>query len=154
MSTTGDTGSISVIIPVKNGATTIGQCLEALFGQSVRQRMEVILIDSGSTDGTLEIAAGFPVKIVRIEPAGFDHGLTRNLAVGHATGDLVYLTVQDARLADARALERMAAWFRDPAVMAVCGIQGVPHEKDTNPVYWYRPVSAPTVDRLQFPGPD
>ena len=46
---------VSVVIPVKNGIDTLPSCLDGLFRQTVKDQMEVIVIDSGSTDGTLEL---------------------------------------------------------------------------------------------------
>jgi rhamnosyltransferase len=143
---------VSVVIPVKNGASTIGQCLEALYAQTLARQMEVILIDSGSTDDTAAIAARFPVRVITIPAETFNHGLTRNLGTENTKGGLVYFTVQDARLSAVDALERMATHFRDAAVMGVCGRQAIPWEKDKNPVQWYRPVSQPEITRYQFTG--
>jgi rhamnosyltransferase len=145
---------ISVVIPVKNGVATIKRCLEALFAQSVADNMEIIVLDSGSTDGTLNIARQFPVTVIDINPAEFNHGLTRNEGVKNSKGEFVYFTVQDAALADATALERMLRHFADPNVVGVCGNQGVPHDKDKNPVTWYSPIDAPTVTRIHFPAPE
>ena len=55
--------SISVIIPVKNGAGKIKQCLDAVFSQSHMPR-EVLVIDGHSTDETVERARAFPIKIL------------------------------------------------------------------------------------------
>lgn len=131
----------------------MGACLEAIFSQSVAPALEVIIIDSGSADDSITIAKRFNTRIISIDPATFNHGETRNLGVAHASGNLVYLTVQDARLADSGALERMAAHFSDNSVMAVCGNQGAPHEKDKNPVDWYRAVSKPGIEKLHFDTP-
>ncbi len=142
---------ISVVIPVKNGALTIRPCLDALFAQSVAGNMELIVLDSGSTDGTTEIVRQYPVQLIPIDPASFNHGLTRNEGAKLTKGSLIYYTVQDAVLADTRALEKMAEHFADPAVAGVCGNQGVPHDPDKNPVVWYKPISNPTVERIHFP---
>ena len=53
---------ISVVIPVKNMAGKIEQCLKAVFAQSLPP-YEVVVVDGRSTDGTAERAQNFPVKI-------------------------------------------------------------------------------------------
>lgn len=58
-----DEPKISVIIPVKNEASKIEQCLEAVCSQSCKPH-EVIVVDGHSTDGTVEKASKFPVKIL------------------------------------------------------------------------------------------
>jgi rhamnosyltransferase len=145
---------ISVIIPVKNGEATIGNCLNALFKQTIASQIEIIIIDSGSTDDTLNILKGYNVRLLSIDPSTFNHGLTRNLGVQHAQGEFLYFTVQDACLSTNDALENMVRHFTDEQVAGVCGNQGTPHDKDKNPVYWYKPISAPTVNRYQFKSPE
>jgi len=132
--------SISVIIPVKNGASTLERCLKSICNQS-RKPDEIIVIDSASQDNSRQIALQFGAKVIDIRPEEFDHGLTRNLGVQRATSNLVYLTVQDAWIDDDSLFQRMAAHFDDPEVMAVTGHQAVPHEKDKNPVRWYHRYS-------------
>lgn len=136
---------ISVVIPVKNGAATLSQCLESLRKQTIGSSLEIIIADSMSTDGSREIALSYGAQIVDIPNGTFDHGLTRNKGVQAAEGDLIYLTVQDAWISDTGMLERMASHFKDVLVKAVVGHQAVPHEKDKNPYIWYRPISAPSV---------
>lgn len=72
-------GSISVVIPVRDEAAKIAACTEGILSQTV-QVSEIIVVDSGSTDGTLEILARYPqVWIVRIRPAGFNRGEWQNV---------------------------------------------------------------------------
>lgn len=142
--------SVSVLIPVLNGARTIASCIEGVLSQTVRVR-EIIVVDSGSTDGSLELMARYPaVRVIRIDAADFNHGETRNLGVRAATGDWVALTVQDARPVDDLWLERLFEGVTDDQVVAVCGSQVVPHDRDKNPVEWFRPVSEPRLTRVQF----
>ena len=59
--------TVSVIIPVRNEAKRIRQCIEGILKQTVPVQ-EIIVIDSGSTDGTLEILMEFPeVDVVEID---------------------------------------------------------------------------------------
>jgi rhamnosyltransferase len=142
--------SISVVIPVKNEAAKIAACLDGILQQTVQVR-EIIVVDSGSTDGTLEILARYPeVRTIRIDPADFNHGETRNLGVRAATGDWVVMTVGDARAASTMWIEHLLEGVVDDQVVAVCGSQAVPHERDKNPVEWFRPVTAPRLKRVEF----
>jgi len=84
---------ISVVIPVKNGGKTIKECLDGIFTQSLAHMVEVILIDSGSTDNTLDIARKYPVQITRIHPSAYNHGETRNLGAEIAKGEFIVYTV-------------------------------------------------------------
>lgn len=77
---------------------------------------EVIVIDSGSTDGTKERLSRYPVKLIEISPDSFSHGGTRNLGASVANNEiLVYLT-QDAIPADDMCLARLIAPLKDPDI--------------------------------------
>ncbi len=143
----------SVVIPVKNGAATLGACLEGIFAQESAGELEVIIIDSGSTDGSMAVARRFPVRLHQIAPEEFNHGDTRNLGARIARGEFVVMTVQDAVPNNAHWLRTLAAPFADPDVAGVCGQQIVPCDPDKNPLAWFRPVSEPETRKLRFPEP-
>lgn len=89
--------SVSIVIPAKNGRPTIGPCLDAVLAQEYDGAVDVLVVDSGSTDGTLDdIAARPSVKLHRIHPSAFDHGDTRNLGAGMTRGEAIVFLVQDA----------------------------------------------------------
>src|ERR1700680_723133 len=64
---------ISVVIPTKNAGSNIEQLLRRLRSQRGVKDMEVIVVDSGSTDGTLAVAERGVMKLVRIAPGEFTH---------------------------------------------------------------------------------
>ena len=131
----------SIVIPVKNGDYWLEKLLDRLVQQTLFPRSEILVIDSGSTDRSLEIIGRYPVRLIQIPPAEFNHGMTRNLGAREAKGEYVVMTVQDAVPESDRWLERFLEGFRNDRVVAVCGQQVVPHERDKNPVLWFRPVS-------------
>lgn len=145
---------VSVIIPVKNEALKIKDCINSILSQSIPV-IEIIVIDSGSTDGTIELLKLYPqVKLIQISPSQFNHGSTRNLGVQHAKGDYVLLTVGDAKAYNNKWIEELLNGFVDIDVVAVCGQQVVPHDTDKNPVDWFRPYSIPQLERYQFQQPN
>jgi rhamnosyltransferase len=87
---------VSVVIPTLNGGREFRACLAAVRRQELDRPYEVICIDSGSTDGTLEACREFGVRLLQIEKATFNHGLTRNAAIRAAEGEYVALLTQDA----------------------------------------------------------
>ena len=87
---------VSVVIPTRNGAATLPALLDALWQQRTARPIEIIAVDSGSTDGTVEILQRRVHHLLRVAPDEFDHGLTRNIGIDRAGGDLVVLLVQDA----------------------------------------------------------
>lgn len=142
--------TVSVVIPVKNEGKKIRKCLEGILSQSV-QVAEILVIDSGSTDGTQAIVREFPLaRLIEIAPETFNHGGTRNLGIREAKGDFVLMTVGDAWPVDRFWIEELLKGFTDEQVVAVCGQQVVPHEKDKNPVEWFRPQSQPGMTRYEF----
>jgi len=144
---------ISIVIPVKNGSSTLRSCLDGIFTQTLIHSTEVIVIDSGSSDGTLEILKTYPVKVHQIEPREFNHGSTRNLGVSLSKGRFVVMTVQDATPADDKWLETMLRHFDDPMVAGVCGQQIVRHDADKNPLQWFKPQGEADVIRYRFEDP-
>lgn len=133
---------ISVIVPVKNGADTLGRCLQSLHEQTVKD-LDIIIFDSESTDNSVAIAKKFGATVYNIPASTFNHGLTRNDAVKIAKGEFCFFTVQDAWLAEIDMLQKMADHFKDAEVMGVVGHQAVPHEKDKNPLLWFKRFSEP-----------
>lgn len=142
---------ISVVIPVKNGAATLVKCLNAFKQQTIAEQIEIIVLDSMSTDNSREIAKSFGAKIISIMLSDFNHGLTRNVGVDYAVGELLYFTVQDAYLAENNQLEKMAAHFNNLELQAVVGMQATPHDKDKNPARWFKRSSKPETVYRHFP---
>lgn len=143
--------NISIVIPVKNGMDTLPEVIDGIQKQTLFPECEVVVVDSGSTDGSVDFLNQFSfVRVISIDPKTFNHGTTRNLGVQHAKGDFVVMTVQDAVPSDNSWLEIMLRHFDDEQVAGVCGQQIVPHDADKNPHEWFRPQSKPTTKRVQF----
>jgi hypothetical protein len=87
------TMDVSIVIRSKNEERFIGEVLEGLFGQEFGGTFEVIILDSGSRDGTLEIARKFPVAVYSMSPEEFTFGRALNRGAQIAKGDyVVYLS--------------------------------------------------------------
>ncbi|WP_179317361.1 glycosyltransferase family 2 protein [Winogradskyella undariae] len=141
---------ISIVIPVKNGIATIKACLDAIFAQTLIEETEVIIIDSGSTDGTLEIIKDYAIRLYKIPPKNFNHGSTRNYGVSLAKGEFVVMTVQDAIATNDNWLKQMLYHFDDNTVAGVCGMQMIPQKQSINPFEWTRPISQPNIRSFQY----
>jgi rhamnosyltransferase len=87
---------ITVVIPTLNAGPGFAACLERVLAQKSDLPFDVVIVDSGSTDETLAIAARFPLRLQRIPRATFNHGLTRNAGLALAGGRVGVLLVQDA----------------------------------------------------------
>ena len=69
---------VSIVIPTKNGGHLFEKVLDAVFKQKTEYEYEVICVDSGSKDGTLDVIRKYPCRLFQIEPSEFGHGKTRN----------------------------------------------------------------------------
>jgi rhamnosyltransferase len=87
---------VSIVVPTRNGAATLPALLDSIAGQRVDFPIEVVAVDSASTDGTPALLERRVDRLIRISADAFDHGLTRNLAIEQARGELIVLLVQDA----------------------------------------------------------
>ena len=84
---------VTIVIPAKNGGELFDKVLAKVFEQETKYEYEVICVDSGSTDSTLDIIKKYPCKLYEIAPSEFGHGKTRNYGAGKGTGEfIVFLT--------------------------------------------------------------
>jgi O-antigen biosynthesis protein len=88
--------SVTVAIPVLNGAAYLDEVLSAVRGQHVDVPVELLVVDSGSIDASLEIAQRHGATVIEIPQEEFSHGGTRNLAIERSSGDVVAFLTQDA----------------------------------------------------------
>ena len=102
---------MTVAIPVKDGARYLREVLTATFGQTIDVELEVLVIDSGSRDGSQGIATRAGARVVEIPAHEFGHGRTRNLAFQLARGRYVAFLTQDATPAHDRWLEHLVSAF-------------------------------------------
>ncbi len=118
---------VSVVIPTLNAGPRFEDLLRSISAQEGDFEREVFVVDSGSTDGTVELARRYGATVHRIDKRGFNHGATRNLGISLTSGEYVALTVQDAVPLDERWLSTMVENLeRDEQVAGVYGRQ-VPH---------------------------
>ncbi len=112
---------ISVITAIFNNRDTVAQALDSVLAQS-HPAVELIVIDGGSTDGTLEVLQGYADRLA-VLVSERDHGIydALNKGIARASGDAVGFLHSDDLFADATVLARIAAAFTDPGVDAVYG---------------------------------
>jgi len=88
--------AVSVVVPTYNAGHEFYWLLRKLKAQQGLARVEVVVVDSGSSDGTPELAEQMGCTVVRIPSEAFSHSYARNTGADHATGDFFLFTVQDA----------------------------------------------------------
>jgi len=113
----------SVVIPTKNAGPQLGNVLNALNAQQTTWPFEVLVVDSGSTDGTVELVKRYPlVRLIQISASEFGHGKTRNFAIANTTGAFVAMLTQDALPASSTWLAALVAAIElDPKIAGVFG---------------------------------
>lgn len=90
-------GSATVAILTFNGQKYMRRILDVVSAQDFDGDVEILVIDSGSTDSTLEIVASFPhVRLHCIPNEEFGHGKTRNLAAQMGNGEFIAFLTHDA----------------------------------------------------------
>lgn len=111
--------TVSIVIPVYNGARTIGQCLESLLQQNYpRSAYEIIVVENGSTDSTAQIVAGYPVRLVHCAQRG--PAAARNMGIAMSSADIVAFIDADC-VATRDWLAELVRPYEDPAVGATGG---------------------------------
>lgn len=122
--------SVSVVIPVKDGARYLAEVFAGLAAQSVEH--DVLVIDSGSRDGSVALARAAGARVHEIAPREFGHGRTRNLGMRLTSGRFVAFLTQDATPLPGWLAALLAGFALDDRVGAVYG----PHRPrpDTPPM--------------------
>jgi rhamnosyltransferase len=119
---------ISVVIPVKNGEKYLDSMLKSVFSQDVNFKFEVIIVDSGSKDKTLDTIKKYPVILYQIKEEDFNHGLTRNFGISKASGRYVILMTQDTIPCDKHWMEKLINNLECDYRVAGTYSRQVPHE--------------------------
>lgn len=139
---------LSIVIPVRNGGADLERCLDAIDRQEISDEVEVIVVDSGSTDDSVAVARSHGATLLEIPFESFTHGGSRNLGARRAAGELLVFISQDAYPVGTDWLARLSApLLADEKVAGAYGRQ-LPHEGATPPeTYFLDFLYGPTARR-------
>jgi len=131
----------SLVIRAYNEARHIGRLLEGVQHQTVRD-VEMILVDSGSTDDTVAIASAFPaLQVIHIQPHEFTFGRSLNRGIERATRPFVVIASAHIYPVYPDWLERLLDPFKDPQVGLCYGKQrgGIPTKFSEHQIFarWF-----------------
>lgn len=115
---------VSIVIPVKNGLPAFKRVIDMVSRQVLDAEFEVIIIDSGSKDGSKEIVPSDDprFRLIEISPSDFGHGKTRNLGASEARGEFCAFLTHDATPINEYWLAELIRPLReDPEVAGVFG---------------------------------
>ena len=123
---------ISVIVPVYNGAAYLAETLDGVFAQT-RPADEIVIVDDGSTDSSPDIlrAFGSRLSVIRQENQGV--AAARNVALTHASGDLICFIDQDDLWPADRNRLLVDALQADPAAEVAAGLVEMRYERPGPP---------------------
>jgi glycosyltransferase involved in cell wall biosynthesis len=138
------TPSVSVIIPVYNGAHTVAACLESVLNQTYpSEAYEVIVVENGSTDSTSTIVQRYPVQLLHSEERG--PAAARNLGITKSEADIVAFTDADC-IADPEWLSELVGPYADPQIGGVGGAILAYAHSDHTIVEMFSEENAPLVN--------
>lgn len=115
----------SIVIRAYNEGRHLGRLLEGIRRQTVKD-VQIVLVDSGSTDDTVAIAQAGGAEVVHIQPQEFTFGRSLNLGLAAARHELVVIVSAHVYPVYPDWLERLLAPFADPGVALTYGRQSGP----------------------------
>ena len=142
--------SVSIIVPVYNGARTIASCLDSLLAQDYpREFYEIIVVENGSTDETTNIVEKFPVRLLHCERKG--PAFARNFGVQYTQADIVAFTDSDC-VADSKWLKNLITAYEDDLVAGAGGRIEPLRESEYSHIQYYSEINNPLVNFLSGEG--
>jgi glycosyltransferase involved in cell wall biosynthesis len=117
---TPDAARVSVIIPVRDTERYLREAIHSALGQTLRPA-EVLVVDDGSSDGSLAVARSFAERVTVFEGAHGGTGATRNFGVERASGDFLAFLDADDHWVPEKLAWQIDMFVQDPALDLVFG---------------------------------
>ncbi|MEM1326641.1 MAG: glycosyltransferase family A protein [Bacteroidota bacterium] len=142
---------ISVVIRTKNSSSTIGNCLQSLTRQTVTQ--DIIIVDSGSTDDTLDIVYRYPCRILHYPKTEvFNYSAALNMGIAAATYPCVLLLSSHVELQHEQSLEWMQHFLLTDEVVKSVSLSRSARRMVGEELVTFEQVDWYTVDISNFRG--
>ncbi len=122
--------TFSLAIPVLNPARHAAALIQSIRSQTL-QPLEVLILDSESTDGSVGDFQILGARVIDIPRRLFDHGGTRNIALYESRADIVLFLTQDALPADEVSIEKLISAFADDQTIGAAYGRQLPHQMAT-----------------------
>jgi rhamnosyltransferase len=114
---------VSVVVRTKDEGEFIGETLKKVKEQEFDGKFEIVIVDSGSTDSTLDIIKEYDVRLVEISQKDFTYGSSLNIGASHSNGQFVINLSAHALPRDERWLKNLIRGFQNQNVAGVYGRQ-------------------------------
>lgn len=122
--------TVSVVIPAYNGGQELDALLSMLEKQTGITKLEIIVVDSGSKDDTVQRCQKHQVHLIQIPNSEFSHSGARNMGADAASGDILLFMTQDAKPTSEKWIANMIKPLLDGEAVAVTPTEKVPEETD------------------------
>lgn len=129
---------VSVTLLTRNGGATLKRALHAVRDQATDRRIQIVAVDSGSTDATLANLDSIDARVESIPPEAFNFGAARDRVFGLADAPIIVALSQDAIPADDTWLESLIAPVVGDAAAVSCGKSIPDPHRGFNPFAWER----------------
>ena len=134
----------SVVVRSQDSAASVEATLKSLRRQTVE--VEIVVVDSGSTDTTLEIARRVADRVVEIPRGAYAPGLALNAGTTAAAGEAIFALSSHCELPSDGWIERALAHYSDPQVAGVNGTLTTPDKRPLE-----RPMVQTAEDARRYP---
>src|SRR4029077_60648 len=131
-----DNPTASITVLTKNAGPEFRATLEGIFRQECSVAFEVVVVDSGSTDGTVDLAREDPARIHTIAPGEFNFGRTRDYVFSLTRGHFIVAISQDVVPVGTAWLDKLLDPFVDADIALVQGSERLPEDREL--FYWER----------------
>jgi len=129
---------VSVTFLTRNGGATLLRALRSVRDQATENRVEIVAIDSGSTDATLTHLAEYDARVISIDPESFNFGTARDRAFVESNAPIVVTLSQDAVPADDKWLSDLIAPLSEGNSFVSCGRSIPDPHRGFHPFAWER----------------
>jgi rhamnosyltransferase len=129
---------VSVTFLTRNGGATLKRALQAVRDQATDRRVEIVAVDSGSTDSTLANLEAHDTRVFSIDPESFNFGTARDRAFDESKAPIVVTLSQDAIPADDTWIESLVAPLDESDAAVSCGKSIPDPHRGFHPFAWER----------------
>lgn len=152
MSAQSDLPAVSVVMPTYQGARYLNETLSAVRAQNYPASVEIVAVDSESTDNTRDVLAKYGAHVTSISQQNFTHGYSRNVGVRKAQHPVIVFMSQDALPVGTHWLRGIAESLSDPTVGAMYVRQVSRPDATPLEIYFHETLYPPRSTRYQLSG--